>query len=263
MTALIMSEEAKAVRKHTLDMLAEIRRPLIFPSSLRYAVGASDITKRHAARFQSILASGRDKRMSEDIHDVFHPNPNVDIVFRMEGENPVYYYAGNVLKSTEAELGENFFVNVHIMQNAGRNGMWDCQFVALPHGDETDPLGLGPSNLKPEHSMLLHFMFTPEVLDGPELLVRMGGSQNSKDHTRFLTTDIRNGYTHFDFAWDGLKYADVEANIPYIPGIAERNSTFLRNRGDFIFSVIEVGVVDIAGKKHGVYTGSERIVSLA
>jgi len=246
------------VRDHTLALFAEISKPSDVPSQIRDALGYSERTIKHMVGFNNALATARPDATSDDYHDISYVNPDVDMVFKQEGKNPVYYFAANVYQEHQATLGEGTHLNMAIVQDNESRSLWISSYHSLVLYDSVSPDSYGSSNLYPDHTLLLNFWFVPEALDGQQILDKLGMAKVVKDCVKFVGTTIRNGLTHFDFAYDALAQAEVEADTHYVDDLAKKFSTFLRKRGNFTFSVVEAGLVSIDGKKHMIYTGSEK-----
>ena len=247
------------VRDHTLALFAEISKPADVPSQIRDALGYSERTITHMIGFNNALAAARLDATSGDYHDISYVNPDVDIVFKQEGKNPVYYFAANVFQEHQALFGEDTHLNIAIVQDNESVSRWISSYHSLVFYDSISPDSYGSSNLYPDHTLLLNFWFVPEALDGQQILDKLPMAKVVRDNIRFVGSTIRNGLTHFDFVYDALAQAEVEAETPYVDDLAEKFSTFLRERGNFTFSIVEAGLVSIDGKKHMIYTGSEKI----
>lgn len=159
----------------------------------------------------------------------------------------------------QALFGEDTHLNIAIVQDNESVSRWISSYHSLVFYDSISPDSYGSSDLYPDHTLLLNFWFVPEALDGQQILDKLPMAKVVRDNIRFVGSTIRNGLTHSDFVYDALAQAEVEAETPYVDDLAEKFSTFLRERGNFTFSIVEAGLVSIDGKKHMIYTGSEKI----
>lgn len=249
--------EMKEVRRFTIAKLNEITSGER-TSHLNQSLGLSNQTLKQAKAFSKILSSARIDAMSNDFQDIGHVNKDVDIVFQLESVNPVYYFAANIANWHKEQTKGALFLNISIVQeNKMADGNWLASYIMAGH-DSTASINVGASELYPEKQMLLNFWFTKNQMEGPEILKILSGPKTLRKHILFAGTVLRNGIMHIDFQYDGLEHAQSEARRAYIGNLAQKHSKFLKKRGNFTFSILELGTTNIGGRQHWVYTGSEK-----
>ena len=252
----IKYDEMTDVRQYAITHLNEITNDGV-SSRFKNVLGYSDLTLKQAKALSKILSSPRKGAISNNFQDIGTINKNVDMVFQLESLNPVYYFSANIADWHKKQTKDALFLNISILQeNKVSNGDWLLSYI-MASFDSTAPINVGSSELYPEKQMLLNFWFTKNQLDSQTALKTF----SLRKHIRYAGSTLREGLLHLDFQYNGIEHAEAEARRSYIGNLAQKHSRFLKKRGNFTFSVVEIGTTQIGNKKHWVYTGSEKTFS--
>lgn len=221
----------------------------------------SDLTRKHLKVERLTLSMlPKNPTVSED-YDHLHSS-GADIVYNGNGGdffNMGHYVKYNFLFYSQEEAYTSISINRLLKWS---EKFWEVKYGCVVHdSNERHKSPWTGSMVYPERDMLLNFLFSPIQLTHVQIMNYMGGSENFKKYTHFSGAYKWNGFKHIQFLYEGDKLGRIYARLKDHPN-SMREGKALVERGDFRFSIIELGTAMIGGVKHWIYTGSERIESI-
>lgn len=239
------------------------RKATKLPTLLQY----SRPVLNHLQTLRGILSSPREFQIVDSPNLSWRDeNPDGDVIYRKEGPNHVYYFAHHLtspyLNSWSAGLdnlarGEPFLGLAILENNDKMKGLWQSSYNYSDH-DETSDDSISMSHLYPEREMALQFWFSPKRLSAKSLFENFPSSKNLRDHLSLVGEKMSGDFRHVILNFDGKRMADFEEREHmWRDDLTERYVDLLRKRGNFDFSVVEIGKTQLGGEKHWVYTGSD------
>lgn len=233
------------------------------PHLLRY----SPTILKHFETLRNILAEPKEFKIVDRVGMSWTDDvPDGDVIFRMEGKNPVYYFTHHLtspyLNAWSAAIstylsGEPYLCVAILQNNEKMSGLWQSVYSFSDHSEVSEN-NVAMSNLYPERHMALQFWFSPTKLTPNDFLEKFPSSQVVRDHLKLVGEKTDSGFRQIILHFEGKKYAEKELRDRiWRDDLPDIYAALLNKRGDFDFSIVEIGTAILGGKKHYVYTGSE------
>jgi len=247
------------------DIPSETNKKAIkLPILLHY----SSTIRKHFQTLRGVLYEPREFQVVDKTGQPWRNDvPDGDVIFRMEGRNPVYYFATHLtspyLNSWAAAMDSlssgRPFLNIAILRNnSSHDGIWKMVYNFTDHKDATSNNNVSMSNLYPERQMALQFWYSPKQLSAKYIFDKFPCAEIVKEHLNLVGDKKVSNFRQVIFHFDGKRFADREEHDRvWRDDLPDKYAAFLRKRGNFDFSVVEIGTTTLGGQKHWIYTGSE------
>jgi len=269
-------EVAKIIRQSILDLIEigvvgsdeEIpsephKKAVKLPVLLRY----STPVKQHFATLKSILSAPREFRIvdAQQVGQIWEGDPDGDALKTFENKNVVYYIANHLTSghvnawaaALEGLRNMKPLLYVSILKDNHKGGVWKLGYYYLEWFNPLSPRLIGSTELRPERQTTLEFWFSPQRMTPDEMLQQMYISPNLRDHLSVGSDEIQDGFRRVLIAFDAERYANTVEESREVNDQHLKKARFLRDRGNYRFAIVELGVKTIGGQQFWVYSGSE------
>ena len=224
--------------------------------------------RNHFQTLRGVLSEPREFQIVDQVGQPWRDDvPDGDVIYRMESRNPIYYFTSHLtspyLNSWAAAIdnlrsGKPFLCIAILQNNESHDGIWEMAYNFTDHNDMTSDNNVSMSNLYPERQMILQFWYSPKRLSAKYLFNNFPCAKVVKEHLSLVGDKENSDFRQIVFHFDGKRYADREEHDHiWRDDLPERYAAFLHKRGDFDFSIVEIGTTTLGGQKHWIYTGSE------